>query len=1311
MCSLKAALKSGSPPARPGQPLGSEPGLPPADPEKSPRFGDYELIELIARGGMGVVYKARQTSLNRTVALKMIQAGAMATQAEVKRFQAEAEAIAHLQHPNIVSIHEVGYQEGQHFFSMDYVAGRTLAEMARDGPLPATRVATYVKTVAEAVHYAHQHGILHRDLKPANIIIDENGQPRITDFGLAKRFFGTTDLTLTGQVLGSPNYLPPEQADPKRGAVGPASDVYALGAILYHLITGRPPFQAESLTTLLRQVIETDPVPPRSLNPSISRDLETICLKCLSKEPRHRYGSARALAEDLTRFLNHEPVLARPIGPAGKSWRWCRRQPVRAGLAAALVLVVLLGTAGVFWQWRQAQANAAAEVQQRRAAEAAGAETMIREYTANLTLAQNQIQAQQFGQALDTLLTRTPESHRGWEWGWLLRSCCQDLMTLSGPAALGTQAAFSPDSRLLLTAGFTNIISIWDLASGEAIGTLRGHRGCASLTSFSLDGTRLCTYNWQPIDRTARIWDMQQQRMLFAPLVHPAAINAAELSRDGRWLATGGADGKVRIFDVMTGADTGLSNHYGDGIIAVEFSPDGRRLAYAGGTRGWTRSQDTTIRIWDLATGETLRLEGHAQAVFGLAWSPDARLLVSCGFDGRIKAWDPDSGTELPPFFASPKQRVLCRADFSPDGQLLGVVGMDDPNPTARATLFDVKTRRVVRELAGHSMTVQGIRFSFDGKYIATSGLERAVKIWSVATPLAFVSLEPHSQPVWTAAFSPDGCRVATGSLDQTARIWDAGNGELLQTLLVRFPVVSLAFSHNGHRLATVGPENSACLWIVRPKSEVPGPRSETDNADEEFLRLRGHTRAVLAVAWSPDDRWIATGSKDTTARISDANTGALRLSLIGHSKSVQAVAFSPDGNVLATGSADGTARLWSTVSGQCLRVLTHHAGGVLSVAFSPTGHLLATGGSDCTARLWDTETGRQVHCLSGHVNGVSSVAFSPNGQRLVTAPGGTDLQASVNREFRILFWDVASGHQLFTLHPHDNATYAAAFSADGSKLITAGADFTARVWTAFPWRSADYPGETNSPIAARLEQYKRQFWKKVFAAGSHPRSWTNFYHHVHGDMNLPPAGSKTRPLFPIPPRSAQASSSQLDLGPQYNVALNEIWQPISSLTRVDFNLASLPAGLQTVEGISFDIRGIVRLRGAAPDSELYPDRVSIRVERAFTRLHVLHGTTENEAEGREISSLELHYAGGGVAGIPIRYGEHARFVAGSPVTDCSSARLVWGAELSAIPPTDRPRIYQATFLNPKPELEVTRIVYISKVTRCGPFLLALTLD
>jgi tetratricopeptide (TPR) repeat protein len=310
------------------------------------RFGDYELLEQIGQGGMGVVYRARQRSLNREVALKMIPFGALAGEEALRRFRAEAEAAAQLQHPNIVAIHEVGERGGQHFFSMELIRGGTLADRLRPGPLPAREAATLLQTVARAVHYAHEQGILHRDLKPANILLDAAGQPHVTDFGLAKRMDSEATLTLTGQVLGSPNYMAPEQAAGTRGNVGPRSDLYALGAVLYHALTGRPPFQAEGMEALLEQVFNQEPVAPRLLNPSVPPDLETACLKCLDKDPARRYSSAAELADDLRRWLEGEPIKARPVTRTQRAVKWARRRPAVAALSASLAIVLLVVAIG-----------------------------------------------------------------------------------------------------------------------------------------------------------------------------------------------------------------------------------------------------------------------------------------------------------------------------------------------------------------------------------------------------------------------------------------------------------------------------------------------------------------------------------------------------------------------------------------------------------------------------------------------------------------------------------------------------------------------------------------------------------------------------------------------------------------------------------------------------------------------------------------------------------------------------------------------------------------------------------------------------
>ena len=312
--------------------------------ESSPlgSFGDYDLLDEIARGGMGVVYKARQRKLGRIVAVKMILAGPLAGKEFVQRFRTESAAAAILQHPNIVAIHDVGVHEGRHYFSMDYVEGQSLSQLVGRQPLPANKAACYVELIAEAIHYAHERGILHRDLKPSNVLIDSNDQPRITDFGLARRLDGESSLTMTGQVLGSPNFMPPEQAGVKGGKVGRPSDVYALGGILYYLLTARAPFQADSLEHTISQVLNAEPVSPRLLNPSIPRDLETITLKCLEKEPSRRYQTAAALAEELGRFLRNEPILARPISATGRTIRWARRKPAVAALSIAVLLLALV---------------------------------------------------------------------------------------------------------------------------------------------------------------------------------------------------------------------------------------------------------------------------------------------------------------------------------------------------------------------------------------------------------------------------------------------------------------------------------------------------------------------------------------------------------------------------------------------------------------------------------------------------------------------------------------------------------------------------------------------------------------------------------------------------------------------------------------------------------------------------------------------------------------------------------------------------------------------------------------------------------
>ena len=1267
------------------------------------RFGNYELLEKLGQGGMGVVYKAKQINLDRIVAIKLLPFGQFSHEDVVRRFRVEAAAAAVLQHPNVVAIHDIGEEKGQHYFSMDYIEGQTLADVVREKPLPAKRAATYLKIIAEAVHYAHGRGILHRDLKPSNILVDRSDQPRITDFGLAKRLTVDSDMTLTGQVLGSPNFMAPEQAEGHSQAIGPASEVYSLGALLYHLLTRQPPFQADTLTLLLKQVMASDPVPPRQLNPSVPQDLETICLRCLEKEPRRRYQTAQDLADELGRFLAGQPVLARPVGFAGKAWRWCRRQPVRAGLIAALVVVFVAGSFGVLWQWRQARRNAQAEAHQRQLASKAA-------YVANLGLTESLINEGQFDRARELLLAAS-EAYRGWEWGWLQRSCNQDRLTLVGTNVPKYFAVFSPDVRLLATGGEETSIHFWELQTGREIQTLLGHKGSVLQGAFSPDGRHFASAGWG--DSTARIWDTESGKALWV-LDHPSGVKHVAFSPDGQRLVTACMDGRVRLWDPATGKPTGDSAPYGDSVECAEFSPDGKRVAYCGGYVFWGSSLDTSVRIWDLATGQTRRLEGHTEEPFALAWSPRGDLLASAGLDGQVILWEAHSGRRVGTVESPGDRKYAVSVAFSRDGRLLAVGGGQTLSLTSWVEIFDVETRRPIRKLSGHSQGVMQIIFSRDGELIATASLDGTVKVWPVQPVPPGVRLQGHDQVICAVAFSPDGRRIATGSFDQTARVWDAKNGHAMQTIPVCFPVASLAFSPDGKNLLTPGPDNSACIWKVRtePEAEIPGAPSEPQQ------RLLGHVRAVMAVAWSPDGQWVATGSKDHTVRIWAASTGRERMTLAGHTSGVQALAFTWDSMLLATGSADHTIRFWDIRSGHCLRVLTNHTEAVRCLAFSPDRQWLASGSDDLTARVWLTETGREsIPPLQGHLQAVTSLAFSPDGQRLATASGGSHFHEVVSRDFHVRLWDARSGHQLLSLTPHTNTVHAVAFSPDGRQLLTGSFDNTAAVQTAFPWDSADYPGDAQAPPAARIEDYKRKLWR---SASSNPQSAsprqqdTSPHRRVVrswlGEINLPPVGAKTRPLRPIPPRPASANSNQLDLTACYNVALNESWQPADALDQLDLNLAALPAGYRTFAGVPFDVRGMVQLRRAAVDFELFPERVMFPVQRAFQRLHCLHATREDAEQGMAIAALVLHYADGTSTELPICYGVHLRQVTMASWTepDCPQGEVAWKGPAPAAGDRQQ-RLYKSTFTNPNPRLEVLEIEYVSKLTRSGPFLVALT--
>jgi eukaryotic-like serine/threonine-protein kinase len=1056
------------------RPATTGPGVPPepaaaAFPEG--RLGDFLIRREVGRGGMGLVYEAEQLSLGRRVALKVLPFAATLDPRQLQRFQNEAQAAACLHHQHIVPVYAVGSEQGVHYYAMQFIDGRTLADLIGElrqlaglgadagrpappaapaaaggaagstaeaaaagsasatersarGPAHFRMVARLGVEAAEALEHAHQLGVVHRDVKPANLMVDVRGHLWVTDFGLAY-CQGHPGLTLTGDLVGTLRYMSPEQTRGKGEPIDHRTDVYSLGVTLYELLTLQPAFDGQERPEVLSRIAIEEPRTPRRLHKAIPAELETIVLKAMAKVPAERYGTAQELADDLRRFLEDRPIRARRPTLWQRLRKWVRRHQsavVAAGLALVGGLIVSVGVL------------AASVVQIREAKDGMGKalekQTLALEqerqlsYRHGIALADKEWWEGNVGRA-EKLLDDCEDGRRGWEWHYLKRRCHTELKAFRLGEGGNYSVKFTQDGRHIAAAGYDNILKVWETATGRPPRTLRGQGRYVYSLAFVPDGTRL-GLGWS--DGKVSLWDNGSGRETLTLDGPPAAITCLGFSPDGRWMAAASYEKTLRIWNALTGQEVHrLTVDHPARVLEVAFSPDSTRLA-AGTWDG--------LMVWDVKTGrELFKFQGgpedHVRAV---AFSPDNQSLASGGSGRVIRMWDPnDSGGHTTFVLGGHTGQVNCLA-YSPDGKRLASGSHDQT-----VKIWDTTTGQEVQTLRGHNAAVGCVAFSPDGRRLTSSG-GGTVKVWEATAGQESRALCQHDGAIREAAFSPDGRRLAGAVDPQGVKVWDAATGSILLELTGHTDkVLSVAFSPDSERLISGSWDGTVKVWDAL--------------SGREIVTCRGHKGTVGGVAFSPDNRHIVSASKDNTVRIWEATSGRQVCVLQGHSAAVWKVHFSLDGRWLASASADQTVKVWDVRTGQEALTLAGHSGDVRGVAFSPDGTRLASASADASVKLWDVTAGRELFTLAAHTRGAYAVAFSRDGSRL--ASGGADGVVKV--------WDVTTGRELLGLSRHQNQITSLAFSPGGRWLAEAGTDGAVRVWDGTPWEDPSADGLTES--------------------------------------------------------------------------------------------------------------------------------------------------------------------------------------------------------------------------------------------------------